>query len=231
MIATGIFIAATAIIVVDFTNVCRVDAVELNGNAIGDWNDRFPMLNNKSITRQPVAKLVRAALANDTTVTVTASYAWPHTLKVTTNDIIPDCLMLCAKTGKMVGVDSEGRFIPLAGRQTDWERPALTGIAAGKAYEPCRDDRVRPIVRELNDLLRRNPDLYRLIDEVDMHRSEYVTVSIDGLPYKLRACADRLSEDIDKFVEFVARFQPDLNEIKTLDLRFDDMIICSERNN
>ena len=68
-------------------------------------------------------------------------------------------------------------------------------------------------------------DLYRLITEVDFANPGYLTVTISGIPYKLKVSVDAFADQLDEFINFIEKFAPDLTETRFVDLRFNDMII------
>ena len=84
------------------------------------------------------------------------------------------------------------------------------------------------IVTQLQKLKKDKPDLYRLIEEIDFGNQRFLKVAIDGLSYRLKLKAETFYSELDKFVEFVSRFNPDLEGVNLLDLRYEGMIITSK---
>ncbi len=128
-----------------------------------------------------------------------------------------------------IGLDEQARLIPLRDDESDWEHPVLTSLEAGKLFEHCRDARVSVIVSELEQLRRDNVDLYRLIEEIDFGAEAYLYVTVSGLQYRLKLRAESFVDDLGRFVEFVGSFNPVLDSVTMVDLRFDQMIVCTER--
>jgi hypothetical protein len=160
---------------------------------------------------------------------VDISYSLPGQLNITTNQFDPACFVLDSKSGQLMGLTKEGRLVPIRDRQSNWELPVITSVLTGKLYENCKDVRVGLIVGHLEQLRSEQKDLLRLINEFDLSSKECVIVSISGLPYKLRATADNMADQLIGFMNFLQRYQPELEETKELDLRFADMIIQVER--
>jgi len=229
LLAFSVVIAAVAVGVINFTNVCRLEAVTLNDELIQDWPDRFDILCKKSMFRQPLDSLAQIILTEQSTFKVNISYSWPHMLDIQTNAFSPTCLLLDKTSGRLYGLEENGRIIPLQNAVTDWELPVLTGVKGNRLFSHCKDVRVKVVVAQLEKLRKNNLNLFRLIDEIDFETKDYVQVSISGLPYRLKACPDQLSNNLAKFIDFVTNFDPDLKEVHHLDLRFDNMIICINR--
>jgi hypothetical protein len=225
--AFGVVIVALSVVVVNFTNVCRLEAVTLNDEPFNDWPSSFDMLRKKSLFRQPLDSLARVVLADEGTFKVDISCSWPHTLNIRTNAFSPTCFLLDKTSGRLYGLEENGRIVPLQNAVTDWERPILTGVESGRWFGYCRDVRVKVIVDQLEKLRNSNLNLFRLIDEIDLETMSYVQVSVSGLPYRLKARPEGLANDLDRFIEFVTKFDPDLSGVRHLDLRFDNMIICA----
>lgn len=213
--------------VVNFTEVCRLEAVTLNDQPVADWQRRFTMLDDASMFRQPLDHLARAMLAQDSIYKVDVSCVWPHTLRVTTNAFTPTCLLLDKTTGRLQGLDAHGRIVPLSAGTEDGERPVLTGAKGGPALRYCPDTRVKVVAEQLELLRVRNAGLFCLIDEIDMTPRDHVQVMMAGQPYLLLVRPDDLANGLARFVEFVTRYNPNMKQVTLLDLRFDNLILAT----
>ncbi len=223
----GVMVVALSVSILNFTNVCRLEAVTLDGKLVSNWPDRFDALREKSLFRQPLDSLAQVVLAEKGTFRVDISCSWPHTLNIRTNGFSPSCFLLDKTSGRLCGLEQNGRTVPLRNAVLDWERPVLTGVESGRWFSYCRDVRVKVVVDQLEKLRKSNLNLFRLIDEIDFETTDYVQVSVSGLPYRLKVRPEHLTEDLSRFVDFVAKFDPELDGVRHLDLRFDNMIICA----
>ncbi len=226
----GIFLLVVTVVlvgVVNFTDACRLEEVQYNGTPLDNWAQRFDMLKNQSLFRQPLDKVAERLLAEKDVYKVDLSVALPHTLEIRTNAFSPLCFLVDKKTGVLYGVDDMGRVVPLEHRVTDWERPVFTGVSYGNMFDYCPEFRVALVTRQLKQLAHDNPTLFRLIEEIHLSSPAYVLVTISGLPLKLKLSAERFSAQLEKFTEFITKYDVDLSEVRGLDLRFEDMIICS----
>jgi len=230
LVAGSVFGLALAI-VVNYSSACRLREVTLDNEPVPDWPARFELLDSTSGPGQSLDDLAERLLADNNVFRVDLSWSLPHRLEIKTNRFAPACFLLNDATGRLLGVDDNGRVVPLTAPVETWERPVLTGLTVGRLFERSRDDRVEVVVHRLRQLQHDHRDLYRLIEEIDFSEPFGLTVTVSGLPYRLKVRAETLSSDIDRFAQFVTRFGIDLTEAKLLDLRFGDMVFCARGKN
>jgi hypothetical protein len=159
---------------------------------------------------------------------VDVGFADFRTLRIRTNDFQPNCLLVDSLTGQLHGLDTEGRLLPLDSSQLAWECPLITGLSAWRTGQCGDDGRVPVVVRALEIVWRKHPDFYRLLSEVHMMDNGAAELTVSGLEYRLCLWPERFAAGIDQFVDFITRYSPNLDSITTVDLRFDNMIVCTE---
>ena len=213
-------------VTVHYTGACRLESVKVNEREISDWSTRLGLQEGKSIYRQPVDSLAWALLGKRDVFKVDIDYSFPGTIDIKVNDFEPVCFALDKYTGKMFGLNREGRVISLKDHEFSWEHPVLTSLTVGKPYDYCEDVRTLVLVNCLEQLRGENIDLYRLIYEIDLGSDSFVRVALSGLDYRLKVRAEYFLEDISRFVEFVSKFDPQLEGVSSIDLRCDGMVIC-----
>ncbi len=228
ILSGGITLGLAMIAVINFTGVCRLQAVTLNGEPIEDWSRRYPMLSDAPLVRQPLDRLADDILAVDTICRVEVRPGGLHELSIRVNRFVPECLLLDVKSGVMYGLDHQSRVLPLDNAEVDWERPILIGLEAGPRFQLCRHPLVSIVIGELGELRDDHHHFYRLVDQIRFDDDGYVTVSVAGLGYSLRVSPRRLARDLKRYLEFVTRFDPALENVTVVDLRFESMIITRE---
>ena len=224
-----VFILTGLAVTVDFTGLCRLEAVTLDGSPLEGWEEEYGLSRGSMILRQPLDHLAAAILAEDEVVKVDIDYRLPRRIEIRTNRFAPVCLVLDNKSGTMKGLTAQGRVVLLEPETVDWENPVLVNVIADSLYGFCSDHRVRCVVPQLTEVRENYTDLYRLIDEIDFGSPDCLTLSFSGLPYRLRVDAGQLAWQLEGFVVFLEQYQPNLEATRILDLRFDDMIIQEER--
>ncbi|UCG63095.1 MAG: hypothetical protein JSV52_07375 [Candidatus Zixiibacteriota bacterium] len=215
---------------VSYTDACRLQEVTLNEQPIRSWEGKLALNAEKSIVRQPVDSLAGTLIAAPDIYKVDVSYELPGRIEIKTNNFEPVCFLVDAGSGELFGLTEQARVVSLQHSEFDWEHPVLTSVMAGPAYGYCHDVRVGVVVEQLERLRNVNVVLYRLISEIDFGQKSYVLVSLSGLPYRLKVRVESFREDMLEFVEFVSRFAPDLEGVTTIDMRFENMIICGRKS-
>jgi hypothetical protein len=133
--------------------------------------------------------------------------------------------LLDKNSSTIFGLDKLGRVIPLNSEIVDWEKPVFTGIEVRRLYEYPSDIRVRGILEDLARVRREKTSFYLLVEQIDFESQDYVDVRIAGAAQIIRLRADSFYDDINRYIDFVARYRPPLEGIKVIDLRQDGQIV------
>lgn len=213
------------VLLVQYTDICRLQAVTLNGEPMKQWDQTLGLAPSRNLFRQPLDSVADAMLTRNGIVHVDIKYQLPNGLSITTNDLEPVCYVLDDFSGMLYGVDQTGRCVVVEQATIDWEQPILTGVRVRGIHEFCADSRVMVLVPQLLTLQRDYPDIYRLIEDVNLSNPEYVRVHISGLRYSLRLPSDNFAARFTDFQKFMGRFKPATDGIIAFDLTYDDMII------
>lgn len=225
-LAVASVVGIALVIVVNYTDACRLHEVMVNEAVVEDWRRQYPMLDTNRGPLQSIQSIAEKMLEDTNVYKVDISWSLPHRLDITTNRFIAECFLLDMKTARLHGLDDHGRVVPLTRPVDNWERPVLTGLTVRSMFERCEDTRVEVVTLKLIQLRREHRDLFRLIEEISFADQFGLTVAIAGLPYRLKLRAETMIEDLDRFARFITRFGVDLEEVRGMDLRFNDMIIC-----
>lgn len=149
----------------------------------------------------------------------------PSSLHIHTNRFTPVCLLLDRTGGRLLGLNSDGRTVPLDDDFEDWEHPIITGVSADEVFVRCDDPRVALIVPQLQQLAEENQQLYRLIEEIDLSCPVHVAVRIAGLPYPLKVSAEGFRAQTTSFFQFMEMYETGIDSSRQVDLRYADLIL------
>jgi hypothetical protein len=224
LLAVTVVTVGTALLL-NFTEVLTLQAVTLNGEPIRDWETRYGLSAKRKVTDQPLDSLARALLEQDGVVKVDIDVTAGGTMNIRTNSFEPVCFVVDQSTGRMKGLNAQGRVVVLSRPELDWEHPVLTNVVARKLYDFCEDPRVRVVVPQLVRFRDDNVDFYRLIEEIDFESDDFLLVAISGLNYRLKVSAAGLYDQINEFITFLEQYETDLSNTDILDLRLGNMII------
>jgi hypothetical protein len=225
LLSAATLACATLVVTEQFGGVCRLEAVTLDGEPMENWSADMGLQKGKSLLDQPLDELAGGLLIDEDINKVDISYRLPNALAITTNDIDPVTFVVSERTGKLYGLDVFGRVVPLRPTDEDFERPVLVNAGVTAMFEECRDSRVSLAVGQLNEFRSDHTDLFRLIAELDFTNSDRIVVTVSGLPVALWVAADRLSEQMDQFVDFVEEYGPALDSVTAIDMRYPGQIV------
>ena len=211
--------------VVEFTDWHRLDAVTLNGEVVGDPEADLGFNPDASVLEQPLREVASGLLADDQIAKVDISYDFPASLQIETNRFTPVCLVLDRDSGRLLGLNAQGRVVPLAADYRNWEQPVVTGTSLGGIFELCDDPRVSLLTLQLVRLADDNIDLYRLMDEIDLRAKKSTMVTITGLPYRLKVSAASFLDQTLGFIRFLEKYESEIDSARMIDLRFANMIV------
>lgn len=229
LLFASIIMGISLLVFVNYTDACRLKKVRFNNKDVDSWQTRYGLDSNNSILKQPLDSLAQSLIKGKSVFKVDIKYSLLHGIDINTNNFSLVSFLQDKKSGKTYGLNEDARIISLNNCDFTWEHPVLTTTSAANQFNYCDDVRIKVIIDQLKQLRNENVDLYRLIEEIDFGNVRFLQVSIAGLPYRLKVRAGSFLENLDKFVEFVSRFEPDLNDVTLLDLRYDEMIICTGR--
>ena len=217
--------------VLEFTDWHILQAVTLNGEPVKDPEADLGFDKTASVLEQPLRAVASRLLSDDQTAKVDISYGFPASLHIETNRFTPVGLVLDHHSGRLLGLNAQGRVLPLFPEHHSWEHPVITGTTAGGIFELCADPRVALLTPQLGSLADDNLELYRLIDEIDLRSATFATVTISGLPYRLKVSAASFLQQTLDFVRFLERYQSEVDSARMIDLRFANMIVQESQRN
>lgn len=225
----GIVVCTAIIGVTRLTDAFQLAQVTYNGAPSEDFVARFGLIDSASIFEQPLDSLADAVLANRNIFRVDVGVRLPRGVDIRTNSFESVCYAVDESSGQVYGLTSDARAIRLENTERSWEHPVVTGVGVKRLYDRCDDLRVVAVLEQLGKLEQRNIDLYRMIDQIDFGRKQYVSVSLAGISCQARVHAETLANDIVRYADFVARYGAELTTIGVIDMRYEDMIVTTPR--
>jgi hypothetical protein len=218
-------IGLVCVYMLHYGDALALERVTLDGEPVENWAESLGLKPQRPLHRQPVKEAVARLLERDDVVKVDLDYELPDGLTITTNRFEPACFLLCARTGRLHGLNDQGWLVEVPDDHRDWEHPIIVGLSAGTKHQPCADVRVSLLLDELAELRDEQTDLYVLISEIDMSAPDRLVVTVSGLPFTLTMTADRFFSEMHDFVQFLECYQPGLDGVRSFDLRYENMIV------
>jgi hypothetical protein len=224
-ISSLVLIALGVVLIIQYTDLCNLQAVTLNGQPVDSWDHSLGLRPGAPVIRQPIDSVANAILSQQGITHVDIQYRLPSMLMISTNNLEPVCYVLDRVTGIYFGLDESGRVVPIDISQSKWELPIFTGLRVRRMHDYTDDYRVNLVLPQVLQIKKANPSFYAFVEEVDFSHSNYVGLGLEGRGFRLRLPADRFGERLDEFNKFVDRYHPPLDSTSSFDLSYDDVII------
>lgn len=215
---------AAAVALLKYTDICRLQAVTLNGRRV-QRVEELGLMSSRTILAQPIDSLADVLMTRSGITKVDIDYKLPNSIRIQTNTLSPVCFLLDSKTGLIYGLEESGRVVQVAEEKIDWDAPLFTGVAVKRIHEFPSDGRVMQILTQMRMLRQTDEYLLKQIEEVDLSRTEYVTVGLANKPYRLKMNSDQFAEKCREFDLFMSSFRPETDSVTSFDLTYHDMII------
>jgi len=175
----------------------------------------------------PLKNTAEELLAQNNVYKVDLDYHLPNGIVVKINDIRPVAMVIGEDGNSRYRLGDNGCLLPVDSTIKQYDFPIITGLRNCAAYGKNNDDRLKLIVRQLSEIKRHFPDFYLALSNIDMSESKYISIWVDGLPFRIETYAGSLYSTIQKLKTFILEFNPDLQNIKKLDMRSDGLIIAA----
>jgi cell division septal protein FtsQ len=215
---------ATAAALIQYTDICRLQAVTLNGQKV-QRVEELGLRSNRPILAQPVDSLADALMTRSGITRVDIDYKLPNRIRITTNTLSPVCYLLDSKTGGIYGLEESGRVVPVKPDEIDWDAPLFTGVAVKRIHDFPPDGRVMQMLTQMKMLRQTDERLHAQIEEIDLSRTDYTTVVLANKSYRLKLRSEQFAEKYREFDLFMGSFRPETDSVTSFDLTYNDMII------
>lgn len=211
--------------VLRFSDVCRLESISIDGRRMEVPAGFSVLVPDAPVFNQRTDLLAQSILGKRDIYRVSVGVSLPGTIAIATNGFTPVAIAVDQPTGQLYGLIEGGLAVPFDASHIDWNQPVMTSLAVPKPYRQPTDHRVAVVLPELKRLNQTNRDLYRLIEEIDFGNDAFLRVTVSGLPFRVRACAETFGDDLLRFVEFISKYRPDLDSVSEVDMRFANMIV------
>jgi cell division septal protein FtsQ len=176
----------------------------------------------------PLKSAAEQLLSRKNIYKVDLGYHLPDGIVVKINDIRPIAMVIGPDGSSRYRLGENGCLLPIDSSIVHYDFPIITGLNHCTPYGTCNDDRLKLIVRQLSEMKKDFPDFYLALSNIDMSDSNYISIWLDGLAFRVDTYAGSLYETVQKLKTFILEFNPDLQNIKKLDMRSEGLIIAAD---
>ncbi len=172
-------------------------------------------------------KYIDRVIANKQVINAKLDFGFPDKLKIVLNEIKP--LALVSSNGKFFVLDELGYLSEFENRPTSFNFPIIIGAGECRLFAPAKNDKLRLLSEQLGILSLNDNDFYLAISTIDILSPENMIVKMDGLRPSLKMYAGDLVRNMEYLRTFLLEFNPDLSQIKMLDLRLAGQVIAVDK--
>jgi len=218
---------AAVIGVCKYTKLFRLREVKVNPVEHVGVEKKLQLTMDQNLFKVPVARAAETLLGESRVLKVDIDYALPDGITITINDIKPLAIVIGNNGKTLYSLDERGYLLPYDDGAEGFDYPLITGLKKTKQYARVTDRRLNLILDQLGLLKDDCLDFYLALSCIDLSKKDYVSVFLDGLPFRVDMYAGNLYTSIKDLEIFLLDFDPDLSEVARLDMRSDGLIISA----
>lgn len=222
----GSIILLGTVIAVQHTGLCRLQEVNIAPDRFAKKASVMQTSFGNRLFSIPFDEAADNLLRDKKIFRVDMDYNLPDGLEITINDIEPVALVIGNDGTSVYQLTGNYRLLPVDSPLVQIDIPVVTGYGKSRAYSKTDDARLMLVTDQLKKIKYDYGDIGLAISNIDLSHPDYISVFIDGLPFRVETYAGRLYESIISLELFLANYQADLNDIKLLNVKLKDMIIA-----
>lgn len=226
MLMIAVALAAT-VSVSKYAGIFKLKRVSIAPDNYLESSDVLGSSMEQNLFSAPVEKVIDDMLGFDRVSRVDLDYRLPDCIDIRLNDIRPVALAIADNGQTAYRLDKYCRLFPLDTSVGGFDFPIITGLKNCVPFRKAADNRLRLIVEQLDQLKRECIDFYLAISSIDVSNPEFISVYLDGLPFRFITYAGALCDSIRNLRFFLHVCSPDLSGIKRLDMRSEGLIIAA----
>jgi cell division septal protein FtsQ len=220
-----LFAAGFAAMVI-FSDYFRLRRVKIEPENYSEELAKLNLTTGLNIFKAPLEDAVTYLLKGQTVFRVEADYDLPDGIAIRVNHVKSIALALDDDGHTIYGLDNRCRIIPFEDSSGKFDLPLITGLKDCAPYGKPEEKRLGLILEQLDRLKIDHKDFYQIISSIDLSTEDSVGLYMDGIPFHIVLYAGGLYKGVEELKQFLTGFNPDLSQIKRLDLRSEGQIIA-----
>jgi len=228
LLAAAIFMA-TIVSVLRYSGFLKLRTVTISDEAFSCDLDLMNQALGQNIFSVPVDATMDKLMGNKEVVRVDVAYALPDGIEIDINKIYPEALVLANDGRTLYQLAGSGRLLPYDGTVSDFNVPLITGVGNCRPYDLAGNGRIGLIMEQMARLKDDCMDFYLATSNIDLSGGHRISIFIDGLSFEIETYAGTLYDSMIRLKLFLMNFSPDLQGIKKLNMRNEELIITTGR--
>lgn len=213
-----------ALVFVQYSELFAFNEVRYEEGAVVSDTTLFNTAKGNNLFKVEFSEFADDLLANKKVLKVDIDYSLPDGIEVSFNDMKPVAAVLTPEG--LLGISAEEYLIPFNATESGIDCPILTGYNPGELYQKVDDGEVTLVIENLDNLRDKSRDCYLLLSNIDFSSDDFISVYIDGLETEVIMYPGDLARNMKAIEAFLSDYEPDLSQVKRLDLRSEGMIIA-----
>ncbi|UCD16977.1 MAG: hypothetical protein JSV44_11070 [Candidatus Zixiibacteriota bacterium] len=209
-----------------YLHAFQLDAVSIAPERFAGHADKLALESGKNVFSLPINAAIDCLLKRHDVLRVELDYDLPDGIAIRVNEAVPVALAVGGGGRTLFSLDEFGyryRFDPIKNKL---DYPIITGLKDCREYERADDLSLGVILRQLARLKEDDMDSYLAVTTIDLLDQGDILVYLDGVRFPLITYPGKLCRSIMQLKVFILGIDPDLDQIKKLDLRSDELIIA-----
>jgi len=220
-------IMVVGIILIEYTGLLKLEEINLEGDDLFSQNDTPEMVAGMNLFAAPLDKMADRLLNRKKVFRIDVDYQLPNGINLNVNSVKPKAMIIDNNGRTKYYLTESCHLLPINEISEHLDFPLITGLSDCCVYERVRDDRLQIILTQLDALKKDCSDFYFALAAMDLSDKEIVRINIEGLPFDVETYAGTVYQAIRTLEAFLMEYNPDLREIKKLDMRLEGMIIAA----
>ena len=222
-------VIAGLLVTAKYTRLCKLEQVYAETNPDFLDNRISSEYIQQNLFKVPLDDIAERMMANKKILKVDLDYDLPGSISAVINDIRPIAMLLSSDGQSLLYVSQDLQTLPVNNSELNWDIPMVTGISDPSPYKRLKNSNLKLVVRDLVKIRDDFRDFYLAISNIDLLDDESIRVNLEGLPFIVETYSGNLYQSMKKLKLFLLEYNPDLSEIKRLDMRSEEQIIAASK--
>ncbi len=217
----------SGIILIEYSGLFKLEEVTLEGDKVISKNETPEIETGTNLFSVPLDRIADTLISQNRVFRVDIDYQLPNGINMNVNDIRPRAVVIDKNGRTKFFLTESAHLLPMSEDLERFDFPLITGLSDCRAYEKSNDDRLDIILTQLDGLKKDCIDFYLALAAIDLSDKEIIRLYVEGLPFAVETYAGGLYRTVRTLEAFLLEYNPDLKDIKKLDMRLEGMIIAA----
>lgn len=219
-------IIAGSVVTLRYSGYCRLHEVVMDDSLNDGDLDVFQPFMERNLFEVPLDAAAAQLLTDRRVFRVDLDYRLPSKIKIKYNETEPLALIAADRGRDLFLLDRNSHLIPDVSDEFSLAVPVITGVEKKALKTKSLRLRFTTLAEELARIKEDFTDFYLAMADIAIISDNCVVVYLDGLPFGIKTYTGALYFSMRRLKLFLLDYNPELNDIKLLDMRSDNQIVA-----